>query len=371
MTLGAESLEYSPHTSAPPGETLKETLEALGITQVDLARRTGFSTKHVNQIIQGSAVLTPETAEVLERVTGVPAALWNTLEAAWRTQAVREEENKKLRIHLDWLDKFPLAELVTRKILPDRSKSVENLRLLLNFFGVANPEVAEELWAGYRIAFRRSGNIEPNDYSVSVWLRQSVRAARKIECQPYRRHELIRLLPELRALCRRNPETWLTELPLLCARAGVAVVFLPALKGTHISGATRWLTTEKVLVALTDRHKKDDRFWFSFFHEIAHVLLHGKRLTFLDDDPMKYDEDPAEDEANRFAAEMLIPSKYSYDYERLRIRPKPFVKIEEFAAMVGISPGVVVGRLQHDGALPWSEGNGLKQGFKLTLDELR
>jgi HTH-type transcriptional regulator/antitoxin HigA len=370
MTLGAEPLEYSPQTSAPPGETLKETLEALGITQVDLARRAGFSTKHVNQMIQGAAVLTPETAEVLERVTGVPAVVWNTLEAAWRTQAVREEENKKLSKHLDWLDNFPLVELVTRKILPDKKKSVENLRLLLNFFGVADPEVAEELWAGYRVAFRRSGKIEPNDYSVSVWLRQSVRAARKIECEPFRRHELIRLLPEVRALCRRNPEIWLTELPLLCARAGVAVVFLPAMRGTHISGATRWLTPEKVLVALTDRHKKDDRFWFSFFHEIAHVLLHGKRLTFLDDDPMKYDEDPAEDEANRFAAEMLIPSKYSYDYERLRIRPKPFVKIEEFAAMVGISPGVIVGRLQHDGALAWSEGNGLKQGFELILDEL-
>ncbi|HEX8869183.1 ImmA/IrrE family metallo-endopeptidase [Lentzea sp. NPDC004782] len=370
MTLGAEPLEYVPQSSASPGETLKETLEELGITQADLARRTGISTKHLNQMIQGTAVLTPETAEVLERVTGLPAVAWNRLEAAWRAQAVRASEDEKLSEHLDWLDNFPLAELVVRKILPDKKKSVQNLRRLLNFFGVADPGLAEELWAGYRVAFRRSAKIEPNDYSVLVWLRHSVLRARQVECQPFRRDELVRSLPEMRALCRRNPESWLTELPALCARAGVALVFMPAMRGTHVSGATRWLTPEKVLIALTDRHKKDDRFWFTVFHEIGHVLLHGKRLTFLDGDPLKYDEDPAEDEANRFAAEMLIPTRYSYDYERLRGRPRPFTKIEEFAEMVGISPGVVVGRLQHDGALAWSEGNGLKQGFELILDEL-
>ena len=358
MTLGAKPLEYAPQSVSPPGETLKETLEILGISQADLARRTGLSTKHVNQIIQGTAILSAETAILLERATGVRADVWNRLEAQWRTQQQREQEDQILEKQLSWLDNFPLPELVARGILSDKRKSVPNLRTVLEFFGVASPKVAEELWDGYRVAFRRSTTKTPDEYATLLWLRLCVRAARDLECQPYRREALVELIPRLRALTRRDPATWFTELPALCAEAGVAVVFERSMTGTHISGATRWLTPEKVMVALSDHFKRIDHFWFSFFHEIGHVLHHGKRLTFLDDNPAKDGSRSAEeDQANRFAADTLIPPHLSQEYQQLRARPKPFTNIEAFAARAGIAEGIVVGRLQHDGALLYGEGH--------------
>ncbi|TKA00495.1 HigA family addiction module antitoxin [Actinacidiphila oryziradicis] len=365
MTLGAPPHEYAPQTVSPPGETLKETLEELGISQADLARHTGLSTKHVNQIVQGTAALSPETALLLERTTGVPATVWNTLEAAWRTQLVRQAEHEALTDQIGWLDKFPLADLVARGVLPDRGKTVANLRQLLDFFGVASPAVAEDLWSGYSTAFRRSTTTPPNEYATYAWLRLGVLEARRRPCMPYQREALHDLLPELRALSSQEPELWLTRLPALCATAGVAVIFSPAFKNTSLSGATRWLSPDKVMIALTDRHKKDDRFWFTVFHEVGHVLLHGKRLTFLDDDPFN-GTSTAEEEANAFASQILIPPAHAPAYETLRRRPRPFTNIQRFAEQAGIAPGIVVGRLQYDKALDWSEGNKLKRGFDLT-----
>lgn len=365
MTLGTEPLEFAPQSVPPPGETLKENLELLGISQADLARRTGLSTKHVNQIVQGTAVLSPETALLLERATGIRAEVWNKLEAQWRTQQQREQENQVLQEQLSWLDNFPLRELVARGVLPDRHKSVDNLRAVLEFFGVASPQVAEELWSGYRVAFRRSTTKTPNEYATLLWLRLCVRAARELDCQVYRRDALIELIPQLRSLTQREPKTWFTELPALCAEAGVAVVFERSMTATHLSGATRWLTPEKVMVALSDRFKRIDHFWFAFFHELGHVLHHGKRLTFLDDDPARdAGRSAEEDEANRFAADTLIPPHLSADYQRLRARPKPFTNIEAFAARAGIAEGIVVGRLQYDRALLPSEGHRYLKRFE-------
>ncbi|WP_329245499.1 ImmA/IrrE family metallo-endopeptidase [Streptomyces pseudovenezuelae] len=364
---------YDPDSARPPGETLKEQLDALGIPQADLARRTGLSTKHINQIVQGTAVLTPETALLLERTTKIPASMWNQLEAAWRTHITRDQELQQLGRRVDWLNNFSLSELVKRRILPNKDKTAENLERLLAFFGVADPEVAEDLWRGYRTAFRRSTVLEVNDYATVIWLRQAELQARDLPCEPFDRAVLTALLPRLRALTLEKPETWPGQISRLCAQAGVAVVFIPAPPHSHVSGVTRWLTPDKVGVALSDRFKKDDHFWFTVFHEIGHILLHGKRLTFLDntdrEDERTPEGDRSEEEADAFAAEALIPSEHSAAYRRLAGRPMPFTNIEVFARQAGLAPGIVVGRLQHDGALDWTHGNKYKRTVRLDLTD--
>ncbi|MFI5887660.1 helix-turn-helix domain-containing protein [Streptomyces sp. NPDC051554] len=376
MTPPAPHYAFAPDTAEPPGATLKEQLEALGIPQADLARRTGLSTKHINQIVQGIAVLTPETALKLERATDLPAQMWNQLEAAWRTHLSRTTELQALTAKVDWLDRFPLAELAARAILPTRERSAENLQRLLAFFGVADPDLAENLWNSYNVAFRRSTvlpakNEQKREYATAVWLRQAELMARDLPCAPFDRAALTALLPQLRALTLEEPAVWIDRLPRLCAQAGVAVVFLPALPNTSVSGATRWLTPDKVGVALSDRFKKDDHFWFTLFHEIGHILLHGKRLTFIDNIARRGDKaapegDHSEEEANTYAAETLIPPQHAAAYQRLARRPMPFDKIKRFAEEAGIAPGIVVGRLQHDHALDWTHGNALKRTIELT-----
>jgi HTH-type transcriptional regulator/antitoxin HigA len=366
----ADAHLYAPQSVPAPGETLKETLEDLDLPQADLARRTGLSTKHINQLIQGAASLSPEVAILLERTTGVPAGVWNRLEAAWRTYLASQKEDEDLAQKVGWLANFPLAELVRRQILPDRTRTVANLRRLLDWFGVATPELAEDVWHGYRAAFRRSTVLSPNEYATAVWLRQAEHHARERDTEPYDRVALVALLPQLRALTVEEQAVWVQVLPELCARVGVAVVFVPALPKTSVSGATRWLAPDKAMVVLSDRFKKDDQFWFTFFHELAHILLHGKRLTFMDDSEKlsssKKHDDPSEDEANEMAANILIPPAFAAAYRKLCERPMPFSRIEAFAAKVGVPPGVIVGRLQHDGALPWSHGNDYKRTIVLT-----
>ncbi|KND27965.1 helix-turn-helix domain-containing protein [Streptomyces acidiscabies] len=361
----APHVVYSPDSAQPPGETLKEQLDALGIPQADLARRTGLSTKHINQIVQGTAVLTPETALLLERATGITASMWNQLEATWRTHVTRQQELQQLSKRIDWLDNFSLTDLVKRSILPNKDRSADNLQRLLAFFGVADPGVAEDLWRSYRTAFRRSTVLKTDDYATAVWLRQAELKARDLPCQPFDRAALTALLPSLRSLTLEDPATWPGLITQLCAQAGVAVVFLPAPPLTSVSGVTRWLTPDKVGIALSDRFKKDDHFWFTVFHEIGHTLLHGKRLTFLDNtdraDERTPEGDRSEEEADAFAAQTLIPPEHNAAYRRLARRPMPFDTLKTFAHQAGIAPGIVVGRLQHDGALPWTHGNNLKR----------
>lgn len=369
---------YQPESFAPPGESLKEYLDEEGISQADLCRRTGLSTKHINQIIQGVATLSPDTAVLLHQATGIPAITWSRLEAAWQIYRSEAETRAKLERQVSWVSNFPVSFLHKMGILQDTKSSIENLQVILRFFGVASPDVAQQAWREYRTAFRKSALVDGDEYAVATWLRLCEKAARKIECSSYNKQHLVETLPELRQLTIESPRVWINKLPELCAKLGVALVFKPALKNTHVSGATRWLTPEKAMIALSDRFKTDDTFWFSFFHEIGHLVLHGKRLTFLDENPNINEEDPegnelllhgyskskykatAEIEADNFARNTLISDALYTKFVSETLANDP-TSIIRFAKKVGVSPGIVLGRLQHEGIVPWSRWRDMKQ----------
>jgi Zn-dependent peptidase ImmA (M78 family) len=144
-------------------------------------------------------------------------------------------------------------------------------------------------------------------------------------------------------------------------------VLVPELKNTGISGCARWLSDKKALIALTLRYKKDDQFWFTVFHEIGHILLHRNRRSFIVDNAKEDLSDRIVDpemqsyetEANQFARDTLIPPPALGEF----IRKKTFTNdaIHDFSEAIGIGPGLVVGRLQHDGILARHQGNVLKQ----------
>ena len=164
-----------------------------------------------------------------------------------------------------------------------------------------------------------------------------------------------------------RPERFLHEMRDVCAAAGVAVVVVPELPYTGISGCARWLSDMKALVGLTLRYKTDDQFWFTFFHELGHILLHSKKFDFvldnaadnLTDQVVDPQMQKAEEEANRFAADTLIPGEPFHRF----IKANDFSNeaIHQFAEEQGIGPGIVVGRLQHEGLLSYHQGNALKQ----------
>ena len=354
---------YNPNYVSAPGETLLEAIEALGMSQAQLAERTGKSKKNVNEIIKGKAPITPETALQLERAIGMPARFWNNRERYYREWLAREAEQERLSQQVEWLKKFPVKDMIKKGWIEQRGGKVEQLRELLNFFGVVEPGQVEQLKVIGQVAFRKARTYAWDEYALAAWLRRGELLAQDVACKRYDKAAFRAALQEIRGLTRDAPEDARPQLVQACAEAGVAVVFVPELPKTRVSGATRWLTPTKALVQLSFRYKLDDQIWFSFFHEAAHILLHGKRQVFVDaaDDDSDQPGDKEEEEANQFATDHLIPPAEFVDF--LASWRHSNAEIERFAYRVGIAPGIVVGRLQREGRLPFTHGNRLKRRF--------
>lgn len=148
---------------------------------------------------------------------------------------------------------------------------------------------------------------------------------------------------------------FLPKLVETCAANGVAVVFVPTPRGCPVSGATRWLAPNKAVLQLSLRYKTNDHLWFTIFHEAEHLLLHGKRLMFLEGaDAVSQQQ---EDEANRFARDALIPPA---EAAKPPLLGTSHDAVRNFATRVGVAPGIIVGRMQHERLIEWSHLNDLK-----------
>lgn len=360
-------IAYEPSEVLPPGETLRETLEAIDMSQMQLAQRTGLSTKHINQIIQGQSALTHDTAIALERATSVPARLWNALEAQYRDQLARERERTSLVAQKDWLQQMPLAALrKLGKVTATARDPGTQLQQVLQFFGVSSIGAWQRVAGEPSVAFLQSAAFTADPGAVAAWLRLGEIEAAQIACKPYDRARLRELLPVLRSLTVEEPDDFWPQLQAMCAEAGVAIVVVAEIPGARASGATRWISPSKAIVQLSNRGKRNDKFWFAFFHELGHVLLHGKREVFVED-KIGFDGGRLEQEAeaNEFAGSLLIP--HDVEAELAHIRDNDDVVV--FADKLGITPGVVAGRLQHDRE-DYRFGHGLFQKFEIVeLDD--
>lgn len=356
-TLSAERYPFEPDFAVPPGETLLETIESLSMSQAELSVRAGLSTKTVNQIVQGKAPITPETAIRLERVTGVPAPFWLGLESNFRAQLSRQDESRQLEVQLEWLESVPVRELARRGAIESGNDRVGTLRAVLNFFGVSSVETWKDLWLSPSAAFRKSKAFRGKPGAIAAWLRLGELQAHGIQCEPYDKERFETALGAIRKLTAESPSVFEPRMRELCATSGVALVIVREIPGAPVSGATRWLSPDKALIQLSLRYKSDDQFWFSFFHEAGHILRHGKKLGFMEDgeDGSEYEE-----QANAFAASFLIPREHETRLTTL----KSAASILEFSKAIGIAPGIVVGRLQRDKIILFSQCQQLKRRFE-------
>ncbi|MDO8636219.1 MAG: ImmA/IrrE family metallo-endopeptidase [Dehalococcoidia bacterium] len=167
---------------------------------------------------------------------------------------------------------------------------------------------------------------------------------------------------KIRTLTAEPPEVFGPKIREMFADAGVALAFVAELPETHLSGATRWVTKGKALIVLSLRHKTDDHFWFSLFHEAGHILFDGKKLIFLDE--INTWTDAEEVRVNEFASNILIPRQTYANFMEKRIFTHTSVR--NFSQQLGIAPGIIVGRLQHEGVISWGLLNSLKRKFDLV-----
>jgi addiction module HigA family antidote len=351
-------LRYAPQDRTPPGDTLAETLAALGMTQSELADRVGLSRKTINQIIQGVAPITAETAIKLETALGTPAAFWLSLDANYQEFLARKAQQEKFAREVEWLKRIPYREMVAKRWIPACDELAETVQVALAFFGVASPDRWEACWTKFTVSFRRSKLATDELGIVSAWLRKGELDAQKIQTQPFDAEKFKAALAKVRTLTRTDPVVFQPQMRALCAEAGVALVFTPELKKLRVSGATYWLTKEKALIQLSLLYKSDDHLWFTFFHEAKHVLQEIKNGVFVEG---VKDDAAFEKDANEFACEFLIPKeKYAVFLGSRDFRNQSVVS---FARQLDIAPGVIVGRLQHDNFIPFDRLNFLKRKF--------
>lgn len=351
--------EYRPDYAVAPGEVLSDELELRGMTQHELARRTGLTPKHIVSLVKAKSAITPETAIKLERALGMPAEYWLNLESQYQEALARIEEESRLERDLDWLKHVPVAEMVKLGWIAKFSDPKGQLVEVLRFFGIASVGQWDDVWPSLKVAYRQHNHHEIFAEAVSAWLRRGEIEAAQIACEPYDKATLRAALDECRKLTTAEPHVFVPKVQQLCAAAGVAVVFVPPLPKTGISGATRWLTPSKALIQLSVRYKSDDHLWFTFFHEAGHIMLHGKKDLFLEG--ANGLDESKEDEANRFAQEELIPRAAFAKFAKQGRFSK--ATISAFARQIGIASGIVVGQLQHKKLLPVTHCNDLKQKF--------
>lgn len=338
--------EYSPLIVSPPGETLREILDERGITQADLANRMGRPEKTVSEIINGKAAITLDTALQLGLVLGLPAGFWMAREQAYRESLARQRQVLQLESQIQWARRFPVASMVRLGYMPNVAGGAARVQALLEFFGVASPQQWAKLYGEPQVALRRSAAFKSSPTALTAWLRQGEILAQQIRCHSFSRDRFTAALKESRPLTREGPEVFVPALQQVCAGAGVAVVFVPELPKSRASGAARWMSPVKALIQLSLRYRTDDQLWFTFFHEAAHILHHGKQVVFLEGDGT---EDAEDIEADRWAQDFLISPS---DYKRI-VAECAFGQtgLLATAEALGVSPGILVGRLQHDHVL--------------------
>jgi HTH-type transcriptional regulator/antitoxin HigA len=355
---------YKPDYAIAPGETLLETIDTLDLTQKELAQRMGRPLKTINQIIKGTAQIMPETALQLEKVTGVPASFWNNAEANYRVSLARLEEQKQRQSQIAWATRFSYAKMVDLGLVPAEASKPRRVEALLHFFGVASPKQWQETYGALCGAARESPAFETDLGDLSAWLRAGELRARTCDCQTYDKERWLSALQKIRTLTQQNPASVWPEVVRLCAEAGVALALVPELPKTHVHGFTRWLTPNKALIQLSLRYKTDDLLWFTFFHESAHILLHGKRDIFIEKRGVK---SPKETEANQWASDFLIPpAEWTRFRAGLPAHPTA-AHISTFAKKIGIAPSIPLGRLQHhEKRIPPSSFNHLKRQIEIA-----
>ena len=264
---------YSPDYATPPGWTLEETLEELSMSQAELARRTGLSTKHINQIVRGKVPISTDSAWRLERATGVPDRLWNNLESRYQEHKARLAEEADLAEQVDLLDLLPIASMVKLGILTKRADPVTRLREAFAFLGVSDRSAWDATLGSYRVAFRQVQGPQIE--------RQRDRCLATHGRDRGTRHRLRSLEPRpVSRSADRRPGSHPRDRPGCLAPRPVSpsapplvsdVVITHEIEGATTHGATRWLRSGRPLIQLSLRFRWSDIFWFTFFHEAKHA----------------------------------------------------------------------------------------------------
>lgn len=299
--------QYFPQSVPHPGETLAEKLEEMKMGPKEFALRTGKPEKTIIAIVKGKSSITSDMAVQFEYVTKIPAKFWMNHQQGYDEYLSRKKRQKVVQEALAWVNKFPLAEMIKKGWLPPSPTIEEKTMEMLAFFGFANHTAWEDYYfhQQLKVAFRISLAQTNESYAISAWLRKGELQAAELEAKEYSEKKFKDALTELKSIMVNHPADFFNPLQLICLEAGVKVVHVPCLNNAPIYGSTRWLN-DTPFIQISDFHQHIDRFWFTFFHEAGHILLHGKKEVFLENLDYANKDLEKEQEADAFAKKWTV-----------------------------------------------------------------
>lgn len=346
---------YTPAEVFPPGELLKDELEARGWSQADLAEILGRPPRLVSEIIGGKRAISPETAQGLGDAFGVDPQYWLNLESAWQLwRAPQPDEGVAKRAKL--FEMAPVKEMVRRHWIEPTNDANQLEARLLKFFGAKSVE-SEPEWAH---AARKSSSYAEVTPAQKAWLCRARQLAPMIAIKKSYSEKLFdEMVAKLQKLLAAPEEV--RHVPRILADYGVRFVVNEPLAGSRIDGACFWFDAKSPVVALALRFDRIDAFWFTLLHELGHVRAgDGQKTVSIDTNLIGEGATRSEDKpdferrADEFAtATLMSPTKLNSFVARIRpLYSKE--KIRAFAAVNGVHPGIVVGQLQHRGEITWA-----------------
>lgn len=349
-----------------PGITLREKLEEMGMSVKEFAVRTSKPEKTINAVLMGDSSLTPDMAVAFEQITLIPAHMWLNLQRNYDEYMARQKRESILtdEVTISWTKSFPYSIMAKLGWVPAVRNISEKAENLLAFFRITTVSAWENLFLNQALKseFRLSLSSTKNPHSISAWLRQGEIMAESIKTKNAYSAELLKeRIPQMLNLVQSQPNDFAVQLSELCSEAGVKLIYISHIPHAPVNGCARWIDNSPC-IQMTDRQKRNDVFWFSFFHEIGHILLHGKKDVFLEDKEYLDLQKEKEMEADRYASEVLL-NKTKEEHLVIDVFGKQMTVdlMIRLARKYQTHPAIIVGRLQHLGFLPQNTGlNSLK-----------
>jgi HTH-type transcriptional regulator/antitoxin HigA len=325
----------------PPGEFLRDELEARGWTQTEFAEMIGRPIRLVNEIIASKRAISPETAHDFAEAFGTSAQLWMNLETAWQLSKVAPRTEKIAR-EAALRQRFPVREMIKRGWIA-ATKSPEELEAsIFAFFKIQSlndpigmPHVARRNYSDGVTA------------AQWAWIYRVKQLAAALQVPPHSGARLRTMIPELEKLMTEPEE--IRHVPKLLAECGIRLVIVEPIPGSEIQGVCFWINDDKSpVIGLTLKGDQIDKFWFNLWHEIEHVLKgEGKGAIIIEDFEENGEKiDESEREANQAAADHCVPIAAMQNF-MLRHSPMFSEKgLIGFSRIVKRHPGIVAGQVQ-------------------------
>lgn len=339
-----------------PGAAIQQELDARGWNQADLAQILGVHQSVVSALITGKRPISLGIARDLSAAFGTDMEYWMKLETDFRLVSAGpadESIGRRARI----FEAAPVKDMVKRRWIQETADIELLEKQILGFY---NATSLDDI-AGLAHAARKSTSYSDTKPPERAWMQRVKRLGHLVSANQYCESNHAQAINQLRQLLAHAENA--RHIPKLLAEAGIRLVIVEPLPRTRIDGVCVWLDKFSPVIGLSLRMDRIDSLWFTLFHEMWHVKnLDGLATPAIVDSDLSGETSIASNEkpeserrADEFAGISLIARE---ELENFIARVGPLfskMKIEGFAARLGIHPAIVVGQLQHRREIPWSQ----------------